>query len=272
VTALGEAPFGTARFGGGGQIVIRGAVALTTHEILVDFDKAPQALDSGGYESATNPKNWAIAAVDPTIGTARPPSPVPSYAPTVIGIAYDDDLPTQVLVGTDLPMEMGVAYDLIAQPSMRGADCETLVDERTWRVSSRRRPRVSPVSAALLDRYQDFHTTADGAVITPAGDIGTFGGVEALKMRILRRITTALGGFVALTGYGVNVRLKSVLRPGDAQALANAITRQLALEPDVLQGSAVVRVADAIVEITISVARREGKDVTYLYEFPQVQA
>lgn len=273
MTGLGQTPFGSARFGGLGQMVIRGAVAITTHEVLVDFDKAPQTLDSGGYESASNPKNWAIAAVDPTRGGARPATPVPTYAPTVIGVGFDDAFPKQVRVGVDLPLEVGVFYDLTAQPAIEGAACETLTDERTWRVLARHRTRVSPVPRSLLDRYTDLRTTPDGAVITAAGDLDSFGGLEALQLRILRRITTALGGFVMLVGYGVDVQIKSTLRPGDVQALANAITAQLTQEPDVQQGSAVVRLVEAngvdVVAVTITVSRREGRDRTIIYEFPR---
>ena len=277
MTGLGEAPFGTSRMGGLGEIVIRGAVAITTHDILVDFDRDPSALDIGGFESATNPKNWVIVPVDPTLGSAKPSTPVPTYAPTVIGVGYDDSLPTQVLVGVDLAMEVGVLYDLTAQPAIEGALCEELVDETTWRVSARHRKRVAATAPpALLDRYQDFRTDASGAVITPAGDIATFGGIDGLRMRILRRITTALGGFVMLQGYGTNVRLKSNLRASDAQSLANAITRQVSLEPDVQQGGAVVRlvqdVADQVVEVTVTVSRREGKDINFLYQFPRVRS
>jgi hypothetical protein len=276
MTGLGQAPFGTARFGGLGEMVIRGAVAITTHEVLVDFDKTPQALDSGGYESATNPKNWTIAAVDPTRGGARPATPVPTYAPAVIAVDYDDAQPNQVLVATDLPLEAGVSYDVTAQPALRGADCETLVDERTWRVAARRAPRRPTISVYYVDRYRDFATSGGRLVLTESGDIDTASDVDALKIRLFRRIATALGGFVMLTGYGVDLRLKELIRSGEIQAIANAVTAQVGQEPDVERGSAVVSLVDSggvtIMQVAIAVVRREGADLVFVYDFPYSEA
>jgi len=269
---FGTAPFGTSRFGGAGEIVIRGAVAVSVREVLVDFDKRPSALLPDAFDSATNPKNWAIAAVDPTIGTATPPTPVPTYQPTVIGVSYDDfNAPTQVLVGVDLDMEPFVLYDLTAQPALKGAECEELVDQVTWRVTSRRRatPAMQP-SAYYLDRYRDFHTDGDGFVLDPNQDIALHGGLDGLRKRVLRRVTTGLGAFVMLDGYGTMPKIKSTIRRGDLQSLANAIFEQLVQEPDVLQASAVVRLAGApqVVQVEVSVARREGLDQFFFFDFP----
>lgn len=276
MTALGQAPFGTSRFGGAGQIVIRGAVAITLNEVLVDFDRQPQAFDRGGYESATNPKNWALVAVDPTIGTAKPPTPVPTYTPAVIAVDTDDLFPTQVRVATDLPMEPGVVYELTAQPAIRGAACEVLVDETTWPVLARRAPRRPTVSVYYVDRYRDFATSGGRLVLADSGDIDTASGLDSLKIRLYRRITTALGGFVMITGYGVDLRLKELLRPGEIQSIANAITAQVAEEPDVERGSATVSIVDVnsvtVVRVSIAVARREGADLVFVYDFPNSEA
>jgi hypothetical protein len=276
MTALGQTPFGTSRFGGAGQIVIRGALPISRHQVLVDFDKPPQAFDRGGYESATNPKNWALAAVDPTVGTATPPTPVPTYAPAVIAVDHDDALPMQVVLYTDLPMEAGVYYDVTAQPALRGAACETLVDATTWRVLARRAPRRPTVSVYYVDRYRDLATSGGRIVLTESGDIDTASGVDALKIRLYRRITTALGGFVMLTGYGVDLRLKDIMRPGEVQAIANAITAQLGQEPDVERGSATVAIVDVggatVLRVSISVVRREGADHVFVYDFPYSEA
>jgi hypothetical protein len=271
VSALGTAPFGTARVGGVGELVIRGAVAIGLHEVLVDFDKTPMALDHGAFDSATNPKNWTLVPVDPTRGSATPRSPVPTYALAVIGVDYDDfTAPTQVVITTDLAMEPLVFYDLTAQPSIKGAGCEDLVDQVTWRVLSRRAPRTPALpSAYYVDRYRDIHTTADGLVLEPNGDMALHGGVDGLRKRILRRVTTALGAFVMLPAYGTAVRIKSTIHRGDLQSLANSISAQIIKEPDVLRASAVVRLlATGIVHVDIAVTRRDNLDQTFFFDFP----
>lgn len=271
MSGFGTAPFGTSRFGGIGELVIRGAVAIGIHEVLVDFDKTPMALDRGAFDSATNPKNWTLVPVDPTRGSAPPRSPVPTHELVVIGVDYDDfTAPTQVLVTTDLPMEPLVFYNLTAQPSIKGAACEDLVDQVVWRVLSRRAPRVPTLpSAYYVDRYRDIHTTADGFVLDPNGDIALHGGVDGLRKRILRRVTTGLGAFVMLPAYGTAVRIKSTIHRGDLQSLANSISAQIVKEPDVLRASAVVRLLTAgVVHVDITATRRDNLDQTFYFDFP----
>jgi phage baseplate assembly protein W len=271
VTGLGSAPFGSSRFGGAGELVIRGAVAIGLHEVLVDFDRRPMALDRGAYDSATNPRNWAITPVDPTLGGAPPRSPVPTRELAVIGVDYDDfTAPTQVIVATDLAMEPQVFYDITAQPLIKGAACEDLVDRVTWRVLARRAPRAAALpSAYYVDRYRDLHITADGVVQDPNGDIALHGGLEALRKRVLRRVTTALGSFAMLPDYGTELRIKSTIRRGDLQALANTVTSQVMQEPDVLRASAVVRLmAAGVVLVDVSVTRRDNLDQTFYFDFP----
>ena len=291
MTIFGLRPFGTeSPFGGSGSIAIIGATAIGTHEILVDFDRTPETFDPAGLRSATNTDNWALAPVDPRIVSTADPTvyynpdrlPVPTREPLLIEATWDRQVPTQIVLAVDSALERGVEYDLEIQPVVEGYNCESLVGVTTWRFGAVGQGPPRRARIIQLDRYRDwanepFPTDPNQPeatwTITSNRDIALHDGVDSLRKRIFRRILSALNSFSHLVGYGTDLRIKSLLRPGDVQRLANAIPEQVRQEPDVRTCSCSV-VQDeensdgSILVVTVYVVRNDSRETKYIFEFP----
>jgi hypothetical protein len=290
MTAFGLRPFGTASpFGGPGSIAIIGAAAIGTHEILVDFDVAPETFDPAGQRSATNPDNWVLVPIDPRAestaveGLFYNPSrlPVPTREPIPIEVEWYRTQPTQVIIALDSAVEVGVDYDLEIQPVVEGDNCETLVGVTTWRFGAVGQGPPSRTRVIQLDRYRDwamdYIPDVEGQpestwAITANKDIGLHDGVASLRKRIFRRLLVSLNSFSHLVGYGTDLRIKSLLRGSDIQRLANAIPEQIRQEPDVRTCSCTVRqdTGDdgSVLVISINVIRSDAREIKYVFEFP----
>lgn len=291
MTAFGLRPFGTeSPFGGPGSIAILGAVAIGTHEILVDFDVIPETFDPEGQRSATNTANWTLTPVDPRVASTADPTvlynpnrlPVPSREPIIIEADWDRDAPTQIIIAVDSALERGVEYDLEIQPLVEGYDCETLVGVTTWRFGTVGQGPPRRARILQLDRYRDWANDffpTDPAQpestwrITSNRDIALHDGIDSLRKRIFRRLLSALNSFSHLIGYGTDLRVKSLLRSGEVQRLANAIPEQIRQEPDVRSCACTVEQDEvnsdgSIVVITIYVVRNDSREIKYVFEFP----
>ncbi len=70
-------------------------------------------------------------------------------------------------------------------------------------------------------------------VIDSAGDLKQDQNATGLRKRVIRRVTTALGGFFHLPDYGLAQGMKTLLRPDLAVRLAARARAQIVSEPDV---------------------------------------
>lgn len=291
MTIFGLRPFGTeSPFGGPGSIAILGAMALGTHEVLVDFDIEPETFDPEGQRSATNVANWTLVPIDPRVASTADPGvlynpgrlPVPTRSPLLIEAEWERSAPTLVVLAVDSALERGVIYELEIQPVVEGASCETLVGVSAWRFGAvgqgpSRRSRI-----VQLDRYRDWANEAmPSAADQPESawtigankDIALHDGPASLRKRIYRRLLSAINSFSHLVGYGTDLRIKSLLRSGEVQRLANAIPEQIRREPDVRLCSCTVQQDEvnsdgSVVVITIYVVRDDSREIKYVFEFP----
>lgn len=287
MSIFGVSPFGTAAgpFGGPGIITILGVLPVGINEAIVVFDKPPLADDSEGFNSATNTKNWDIEAIDPSIPSTSDPSiiyippkeVVPTYDPGVGACELDDEDATQIHVFTEGPMEPRVRYKIMVQPSVEGADCETLAGVDTFEFQA---PSRGPRRASRFvqeDRYRDldmqfFPVDEKQAQGTwrhePSGDIAIQDGEASLKKRVIRRILTTRGAFAHLPNYGIDPMVKSLARSGNIQALINDIAEQVRQEPDVSQVgvSAERSSTPGLLDLAIYIRRRELFDVRFTFQ------
>lgn len=259
------------------------------NEVIVVFDEEPLADDPAGFNSATNPKNWDIASVDPSIPSTADPSilyipegeVVPTYTPGIGECLQDEDDPKQIRVIMQGPLEGGVRYDVVAQPALRGDGCRAFAGEDTWRVRAPRRGPGRRSRYIQEDRYRDwamefFPDPKDQLGGTwrhdADGDIAIHDGDESLKKRIVRRIMTSRGDYAHLPNYGVDLQIKRLARAGQVQALVNEVGEQVRQEPDVLQAGVTATVLNTpnkhSIELQIFVRRRERFDSRFTFEVP----
>ena len=292
MSQFGLAPFGTGNgpFGGPGVITIVGVLPVAANELIAVFDKRPTADDPGAFDSSTNLKNWTLTPIDPTIESTTVPGQtyvekgkiVPTRTQLFADAFQDDDDGTQIHLTLDSRLEDGVVYELEALPAIIGEDCETLVGPTAFEFIGLRPGPSRRARFVQEDRFRDWDNDffpadpkqpAGTWRLEDSGDIGLQNADKSLRKRILRRILTNPNGFKHLDNYGTNTRIKSLIRTGQVQALANAVQQQVALEPDVAAAAATARIANisgagAVVALEVFVQRKDSRDSRFLFEFP----
>lgn len=290
MTGFGLQPFSLelGPFGGPGLMTIVGIICTGMNSLDVYFDAEPIADDPDGYNSAINPKNWGIEAVDPRItsttvaGLVYHPDtrePIPTYTPAVGEGTWDRDNPLVVSLRTMAPFEARCRYRLIAQPSLEGVGCRTFAGVDTWPFQAPRRGPLRRARFVQEDRYRDWafeYVVGSGNElqgrwrIESSGDIGIQGANESLRKRILRRITTRRGAFSHAPTYGLSRGIKRLIRAGELQGLANEVAEQTRLEPDVQAAACEVTVlTDGVVDVRVFARRIDGVETSFVFDFPR---
>lgn len=257
MSRYGEAPVPISTPATGFYDVISPALPLGSSEALVICNRVLMQDDPEGFNSVTNPTNWTITPVDPRItkadGTFQVPEGevVPRVAnPEIAFIEVDEDYANQYRVFTVTPMEDRVRYTFELSDTVRSVDCEDLaIDSASYRAVNRGLPPVP--RWVQTDELRDFAMTyfpnderqpPSTWRFDTSGDIGIQNNLQSLQKRIYRRLTTKPGGFRHLgTGYGVDLKLKTLFRSGRAQEIANEIARQCRLEPEVVDAGVSVK-------------------------------
>lgn len=281
--------FGDATSGSG--VLFRGLVPYSMNEMLAFFSDVFIADDPGGFDSITNPANWTIAAIDPRVPSEADPGRffvpdgvgVPTFQPEIGVITADEDDDLQIHVRCNRPLEARVIYELTVLTAARTAACDTIFGDDTKSAQGLFRG-VGPVPRFVQeDIYRDFDlryfpTDPKQPPSTwrydSTGDIGIQTGLESLRKRLYRRLTTAPGGFKHLgDAYGVDVGIKTLARSGELQKLANRAAAQAREEPDVTAAGAQTRLVfasdgSALIELSIQVVQRGREQARFVFNLP----
>lgn len=264
--------------------VINPALPLGLNQALVICNRVLPGDDAQGFNSVTNPINWAITPIDPRVvktdGSFQVPAGevVPTVAdPQVAAVAVDAEFSNQYIVTTVTPMEDGVRYTFTLSDTVKSTGCDDLSANDS--ASMRALVRGTAVGPRYVqsDQYRDWAMTYfpedpqqpnSTWRFDSSGDVGIQNNLESLQKRIYRRISTKRGGFRHLPGYGVDLKLKTLFRSGRANQIANELRKQIREEPDVLDAGVAVKLRFAnnspYVEISVRVQmidRQTGKFV-----------
>lgn len=101
--------------------------------------------------------------------------------------------------------------------------------------------------------------------ITDTGDLGIDNGIESLRKRILRRISTAVSGFYHLPNYGTDLESKSSITPDLARRIKQRVNNGVRSEPDVLNAKTSVysvRNEEGMIVVQVTATTRFGETVT----------
>lgn len=289
MSQFGLTPFGVGPFGGPGQMALLGMLTAARNELVAVFDVPPKADDTKGYRSATNIKNWTLAAIDPRIQSTADPDvfytpsaeAVPQYTPRIIRASLDATTELQIHLYLDAPMEEDCSYDIEAI-NVEGAACETPTGALIYRVRALYEGPIATPRYIQEDRYRDwasepFPPSDDSPpgswVFDESGDVGIHGADASLRKRIFRRLLANPGEFAHLPAYGVGVlELKRLLRPGAVQTLANRAAEQAKKEPDVINAGVSATLIEVsggtLLRLDVHVQRRDARDSRFVFDFP----
>jgi len=251
MSIFGTSPLGTdlGPAGGMGLITVLGLLPLSNNKWIVVWDRPPKSLDPTAVTSGTNPENYTLEAIDPTITAPNGDKFVPDgeYVPTrfpYTATAEVDKIdPTQIILASDSTLQQFVDYQVTISPSICGANDETFAGPNVFTF---RAPRLSSqltkATQISEQRYRDFDyviAPKQGELgqtyrIEASGDIGIQDAEVSLKKRVYRRIFTNPGGFAWLPNYGVGMGIKKLVKSGQLQDLSNRIAAQIQQEPDVI--------------------------------------
>lgn len=100
--------------------------------------------------------------------------------------------------------------------------------------------------------------------VTDRGDFALDNRLQSLRKRIMRRISTSVGGFALLPGYGFAIAEKGIVRPSELVRLAADAKAQTEREPEVVRATVSVqqlRTAPEIVVVFVKARTTLGIDV-----------
>ena len=253
---LGLDPLGTGLgpFGGPGLITIKGVVPVGMSEIAIVLDRVPKLYNDGAYDDASDLSNYILLPIDPTeiLPDDKVFIPegkfVPTHGAEIVGATLDPADEKQIILVTDSALEKWVDYELTLL-YVKGVDDEDFAGPNVFpfrgltpgKVIQGKKAALAVPQDPYLDIANNFDAkNADGSVSLKGWQLESSqqfvkaGGLANTRKRIVRRIFAGRGRYLIYgSDYGVDLRPKLLVRPGDLQRLENNIAAQIRREPDV---------------------------------------
>lgn len=274
----GGGPFGTAT---ADTLGLTGGVrALTANQVVVAYTGDPGLPNPSNPDSPLNPGNWTLEPIDPPTAVVRLVQDVQLVTEATLP-TFLDDIPQ--LVSVELPVFL-VSFDGVLTPGatyrltletegteISGCECAEFVALLLRRDALESDTRdddgfLRDIANPFLSRDAlQFPPKLGTYQVTDTGDFGLDkSGVSGLRKRILRRVSSALGEFFHLPGYGVAVGIKKLLTLDAMQRLQARVTAQVLREPEVTEAQvSVIRVTGfpGVVSISVRAKTGDGEDV-----------
>lgn len=233
----GAVPFGSA-LPAGFVIVGLDIIALNVFRVYLRGEgDLGSPWDDG---TVLDPESWRVEGLDPDARyrLAQVVSVVsPSPDPVV-------DVSTDGILTPDRDYRLSYAGSAASITGCDSVDFVSVAPDAPTSVRDRFRARDSfgDISNPQLPRDQ----VALGAValgtyqLTADGDLGLDAGLQGLRKRVVRRVTSGVGDFFHMLDYGLDAEVKSLLTPDRAARIAARARAQILREPDVEQCSVAV--------------------------------
>jgi len=234
--AFGSGGFGAVPFGAASGI---GISILVTQEslnsVLVDLTDVPVVPDILGPDPL-DVSSWSLSLGSPVLSGAA--------LPLVQAVEYVDGDTVRVLF--DAPCTPGQVYVLTYLPAV---DLPCGITAAASFLAFATPLTLGPIVAGLTQGRFDLanpqlQADAAGNVVAlgtlqvdSTGDLALETGVPYLRKRVLRRLTTPVGAFLDLVGYGLAIPSKRNLRASEMIRLKVLAQQQIQQEPDVLSVS-----------------------------------
>jgi hypothetical protein len=251
----GISPFGHASLGG----ALAGAVAISTHEVLVTLTFEPMNESTTKVGDVSNPATWMVQRLD-TLEMLNVIQ-VNKYGDLEYGIVTYQALgPASVTHRVSTLTLLDSSGALCSPP--RQADFAGViadVDQSPQTKLAQRR-----VYATDIDNRQTPNVSPDvaGGVlqIGSSGDYELVTGVELVKKLLFRRIMTSPGEFFHLPDYGLGLQLKEPVPVSSLSQKKAELERQALREPEVIEARATITVSsNNVINIQLRVKLQTGE-------------
>jgi len=279
ILAWGSGPWGSFSWGGGvgaGAITVLEVIAIRENVIRLHFSAKPYYTGLLDAPDASLVRKYSVTPVVGTVGyngsAARPVSVAR------IALVLDDANALDVVL--DRPMTPFPANYIVKVDDIFSADLLSAIP-----ATSQSAPAVfaqlSPPTVDTASPSRDMSNPQTGEITDPnaaailgsfevdtSGDFSMEEGIQALKNRIYRRMSTRRGAFAHLPEYGIGVKDygKKLSTAAAISSLVSDTEAQIAQEPEVqfvrvrpIQD----RLADGLLRLRIAVRTKTGKAAAF---------
>jgi hypothetical protein len=243
-----------------------GALALSTKEVEVTLNRAPQVIARTVAGDALNPATWVVQRLDTGFFFSVLSVRQTDEEEFVLSVLQDFGSVTiqhRVITTTLLDAD----GNPISNPPLDRADFAGLLSAETKDEPTRARGRLNAVRDVANPPVPGL--VGGTLVINDAGDYELESGPSLLKKLIIRRLTTRTGEFFHLPGYGVGVGVKELLPASNLIGLRSDIIKQIRREKEVTEAD-VQLILGVQNDLTIIVKARTvtGEDIDFSMPVP----
>jgi hypothetical protein len=244
---------------------IVGAVATSTHTVLVTLSTPPLASSLIAAGDALNPATWTVVRDDTGLSF------------TVLESTMFDSVNFELYVLE--PLAGWRITHTVSAPDLLDPFGDPIVPPESADFLGVESSALPYEQAGVVDidlaNPQTPPTGTPGTIrTTAAGDYDTEGGVALAEKLILRVITTAQGGFFYMPNFGLGLQPKLIVTIASLGALKAAVIRAV-------EGLSIVNSADAalswdntngVLTVTVSAQLNSGQTVQVVNRTPLAQA
>lgn len=227
------------------NLFMESAVALNTHAVVVTFSRGARCASATTTGDALNPLTWTASLV--TTGAA--------YTPVLVQKVTD----RRVIITFREPLASWNYYHRIGSTTLQ-ADTRVLISA-PYSVDFRGVLPTTDINEPT-GPFDLFTTDIVGGSLktSEAGGYVRVYGVDLLRKMIFRRLTTMPGGFFHIpeAEFGVDLKIKGILRVSSLSALQRKITDEIQREPGVVQAKVALTLQSGVLSIGIKVQTELG--------------
>lgn len=255
--------------GSGGPLHIVRARAVRGQVVRVVYDEEPLHRSAVGSNDALNPANYSFEAVNGVLyGSAA------GATPTLLALGVDEGVVRGPTLGVqagdecaldvhvDKPLVVGMVYRVtVRNVKSRFGGILGAPYSATFSGIVAMAAMAVPRQPPALDWANN--PALGNWTIDSGGDISTDAGLNNLRKRIFRRMTTPRGAFSWMPDYGAGRGLKEVASLGQLQGLRSEIVEQVKREPEVESVTVNLTLqAIGVLQISTRVQTKQGETVS----------
>lgn len=256
----GKDEWGTSPWGAAvplAPLALDNARAISTKEVEVTLNRAPQAIAPTIPGDALNPATWVMQRLD--TGAFFSVIAVRRTTSTTLVVTVLQDMGSvrvqHRILTTTLLDENG---NPISNPPLNRFDFEGILDVEAKDALTRARRRsnaIRDIANPPVPVSGEISSIGGTFIINSGGDYELETGPSLVRKLIIRRLITPRGGFFHLPDYGLGLGTKELLPTSDLIQLRTEIFNQTLREPEV-EDATVRLVLGAQNDLTVRVSAR----------------
>ncbi len=213
--------------------------AIQNNIIDVDFSMPPLAQNSNDTADVLNALNWTLKDQNNNV------IPIASISvPTFTGLQNNQGIVSganltnvknglSAFITTAGPLNAGMTYTLTASATLQDTNGDVISGNLVWSFQGLYASEVVTYLINLVGNDLSYDFINNDINATTDGDWDTQTGVDQVKKKILRRLTTKPGGFFHIPSFGLAIPSKTLLLPSKVLKMQKDVKRQIMQEPGV---------------------------------------